>query len=42
MGDYVEVVERHATGWTYGSKTGADGSVAEGWFPEWAIAQIRS
>eukprot|EP00405_Crypthecodinium_cohnii_P058812 CAMPEP_0206611992 /NCGR_PEP_ID=MMETSP0325_2-20121206/55665_1 /ASSEMBLY_ACC=CAM_ASM_000347 /TAXON_ID=2866 /ORGANISM="Crypthecodinium cohnii, Strain Seligo" /LENGTH=829 /DNA_ID=CAMNT_0054131481 /DNA_START=41 /DNA_END=2530 /DNA_ORIENTATION=+ len=37
--DLVEVVERHATGWTYGRKVNFRGDVqAEGWFPDWAIA----
>ncbi|OLP88002.1 CCR4-NOT transcription complex subunit 3 [Symbiodinium microadriaticum] len=34
--DYVEIVERHHTGWTFGRKVDAVGTaVSEGWFPDW-------
>jgi len=39
--DCVEVVERHASGWTYGRKvtdSRGEGAV-EGWFPDWVVAQ---
>lgn len=39
--DFVEVVERHASGWTYGRKVSdvrGEGAI-EGWFPEWVVAQ---
>eukprot|EP00929_Paragymnodinium_shiwhaense_P111273 TRINITY_DN7903_c0_g1_i2.p1 TRINITY_DN7903_c0_g1~~TRINITY_DN7903_c0_g1_i2.p1 ORF type:complete len:900 (+),score=259.20 TRINITY_DN7903_c0_g1_i2:157-2856(+) len=37
QGEYVEIVERHPTGWTYGKKAMDDGHHIEGWFPDWAV-----
>lgn len=34
--DYVEIVERHQSGWTFGRKMVGGMSVSEGWFPDWA------
>ncbi len=41
-GEYMEVVERHETGWTFGKKKfnaeHADHhQLEEGWFPDWVI-----
>jgi len=43
-GDLVEVVEAHASGWTYGIKLDltSKASLGEGWFPAWAILQPPS
>jgi hypothetical protein len=35
-GDHVEILQREASGWTFGCKVGAP--QAMGWFPEWAYA----
>lgn len=37
LGDLVEIVERDASGWTYGRKAqdGPRQSPVEGWFPDW-------
>jgi hypothetical protein len=41
-GELVEIVERDASGWTYGRKvtraSGPNAPPVEGWFPEWACA----
>jgi len=43
--DLVEIIERHASGWTYGRKvshgqTAADAAApCEGWFPDWVCGQ---
>lgn len=39
--DMIEVVERHASGWTYGRKVSDSHGVTsvEGWFPDWVVAQ---
>lgn len=41
VADLVEIVDRHASGWTYGrkvSEAGADaGAGLEGWFPDWVV-----
>jgi len=34
--DFVEIVERHTSGWTFGRKVLNGASVSEGWFPDWA------
>jgi len=34
LGDQVQVIERHNTGWTYGRKNADD---SEGWFPDWLL-----
>lgn len=34
LGDTVQVIERHDTGWTYGRKLGDE---SEGWFPDWLL-----
>jgi len=41
VGDLVEIVESHSSGWTYGRQVHAPvaGGVIEGWFPEWVCAQ---
>mmetsp|Transcript_7540 Transcript_7540/g.27668 ORF Transcript_7540/g.27668 Transcript_7540/m.27668 type:complete len:820 (+) Transcript_7540:102-2561(+) len=39
--DFIEIVERHTSGWTYGRKVmdvRGEGPV-EGWFPDWVVAQ---
>mmetsp|Transcript_129759 Transcript_129759/g.336546 ORF Transcript_129759/g.336546 Transcript_129759/m.336546 type:complete len:154 (-) Transcript_129759:87-548(-) len=39
VADLVEIVERHASGWTYGRKVSdvrGEGA-AEGWFPDWVV-----
>jgi hypothetical protein len=42
-GDLVEIVESHASGWTYGRKVHAPqhahAGAIEGWFPDWVCAQ---
>lgn len=45
-GDLVEIVEAHASGWTYGRKVPSSGHFSldamgpvEGWFPDWVCAQ---
>jgi len=42
-GDLVEIVESHASGWTYGRKVhshnAAHSGALEGWFPDWVCAQ---
>lgn len=43
-GDLVEIVESHASGWTYGRKVhsahnSAHSGAIEGWFPDWVCAQ---
>jgi len=45
-GDLVEIVEAHASGWTYGRKVPSSGHPSldamgpvEGWFPDWVCAQ---
>eukprot|EP00931_Biecheleriopsis_adriatica_P082832 TRINITY_DN5630_c0_g1_i1.p1 TRINITY_DN5630_c0_g1~~TRINITY_DN5630_c0_g1_i1.p1 ORF type:complete len:796 (-),score=218.01 TRINITY_DN5630_c0_g1_i1:91-2478(-) len=38
VGDSVEIVERHASGWTYGRKASDSGAI-EGWFPDWVCPQ---
>mmetsp|Transcript_114850 Transcript_114850/g.366360 ORF Transcript_114850/g.366360 Transcript_114850/m.366360 type:complete len:898 (+) Transcript_114850:133-2826(+) len=38
--DLVEIVERHASGWTYGrkvSEAASEAAVLEGWFPDWVV-----
>ena len=36
--DFVEILQRHASGWTYGrlvsDASGAEAPVSEGWFPD--------
>eukprot|EP00931_Biecheleriopsis_adriatica_P113588 TRINITY_DN886_c0_g2_i1.p1 TRINITY_DN886_c0_g2~~TRINITY_DN886_c0_g2_i1.p1 ORF type:complete len:889 (-),score=246.94 TRINITY_DN886_c0_g2_i1:100-2766(-) len=39
-GDLVEIVERDASGWTYGRKV--LGAPVEGWFPDWCTAAAAS
>ncbi|CAE7199302.1 unnamed protein product [Symbiodinium sp. CCMP2592] len=33
--DYLEIVQRHPTGWTFARKVGALVGKSEGWFPDW-------
>lgn len=39
--ELVEVIERHASGWTYGRRVNeaqvADSTPLEGWFPDWVV-----
>lgn len=37
--DLIEIVERHASGWTYGRKVSESSAaeVVEGWFPDWVV-----
>ena len=38
VGDSVEIIEQHESGWTYGRKveSGSAAPAVEGWFPTWA------
>lgn len=45
VGDTVEIIEKHSSGWTYGGllsegQAEAEGccDLAEGWFPHWAVS----
>lgn len=38
-GDFVDIVEQHSSGWTFGRKSSkATGEEEEGWFPHWAVS----
>lgn len=43
-GEWVEVIERHETGWTFGKRRDAPDPSQnhEGWFPDWVVQTRQS